>query len=243
MRKPVLIGALAIVAVIVGVMGSVTYVLFDLDSVIRTAAIETASKAYKVEVAVERAEMSLKTGDGGLYGVTVPNPPGFSAGNALRMPSIAVSVDTSRPAGHSVSISSIVIDQPRLILEINDGQANLMRLLGSARAYAARSEQEGEPAAKGQPLSVERITVQNGTLEFHADFLGDVVTEVPLPDSRLTQIGSPEEGVPPAQLAAAMAELMLTAAERAVRRIDLAAIAKANNLSPPDIDLGAVLKN
>lgn len=241
MRKPILIGGLAIVAAIILVMASATYVLFNIDAEIKDGVTESASRAFKVDVTVVQSQMSLKTGDAQLIGVHIPNPPGFSTADAIELPQIDVAVDTSRPAGRAVAISSVVIERPRILLELIDGKANLVRLRDSASAYARRAADPGEAAAGGQHLMIDRITLQNGSLELRADFLGDESIDIALPDSRVTDIGVEAAGVPPAEIVAAITDLIITATERAARRVDLAALAAKNGQPAPDIDLSKLL--
>ena len=241
MRKPILIGGLAIVAAIILVMASATEVLFNIDAEIKDGITESASRAFKVDVTVAQSQMSLKTGEAQLIGVHIPNPPGFSMTDAIELPQIDVVVDTSRQAGRAVAVSSVVIERPRIVLELVDGKANLVRLRDSARAFARRAEDPEQSAAGGQRLMIDRITLQNGSLVITADFLGSDSVDIPLPDSRVTDIGIEAGGVPPAAIVAAITDLIMTATERAARRVDLAAEAAKNGMSAPDIDLSTLL--
>jgi len=76
---------------------------------------------------------------------------------------------------------------------------------------------------------------------FHADFLNGEDLEIPLPDSRVTKIGKTTDGALPAEVAQIVMQLLVTATERASRRIDLKALAEANKTIAPDIDLSAIL--
>jgi uncharacterized protein involved in outer membrane biogenesis len=242
MRKAFLFSGLALTAILVLVLGSVTYVLFDIDALIKDTIESTASKAYKVPVTVTEATMSLKTGAGQIVGLKIQNPPGFTAPEAIQVPLIELSVDTSRIAGKAIALGRVVIDRPTIILEIKDGRANLVRLKDSTRAWLARSENEDEEAASGQRLIIDEVVMQNGTLLFRADFLDGNETEVPLPDSRIKDIGTAPEGVLPAGVITEITQLLITATERASRRIDLKALAEKTGATLPDIDLSDMLK-
>lgn len=219
MRKSVLIVGLAIVAMIVLVMASVTYVLYNIDEVIRADVEATAKSAFKVDATVAETDMSLKSGEAKLIGLRIPNPPGFSDASAVHAPLITATVDVAQAASRTIRVAEIVIERPHLILEVTDGKANLLRLGESASAFARRAADDAANTPTAQLLKVGRVTLLEGTMTFRSDTLGDKTIDVKLPDSRLTDIGG-EEGILPGQLVAEIYKLFLTAAERGSRRID-----------------------
>ncbi len=219
MRKSVLIVGLTIVAAIVFVMGSVTYVLYNIDEVIRADVEATAKSAFKVDATLAEADMSLKTGVAKLIGLRIPNPPGFPDASAVHAPLITASVNVAQAASRTIRVSEIVIERPHLILEVAAGKANLIRLSESASAFARRTADETGDDATAQLLKVDRITLMEGTMTFRADTLGDKTIEVKLPDTRAIEIGG-EDGIPAGQLVAEIYNLILKAAERGARRID-----------------------
>lgn len=242
MRKTFLFSGLALTATIILVLASVTYVLFNIDSLIKEEIEGTASRAYKVPVTVAEATMALKSGNGRIIGLRIENPPGFSAPVAVHAPLIEIAVDTGRIADKAIAIGRVVIDRPRIVLDIKDGRANLIRLKESSDAWVTRAENDDEEASTGQRLIIDEIVMQNGTMTFRADFLDGAETEVPLPDSRIRNIGAAPEGALPAEVIAEITQLLITASERASRRIDLRALAEKTNAAIPDIDLSALLK-
>lgn len=242
MRKAFLAGGLALAALVVLVFGTVTYVLFNIDALVKDGIEEAASKAFKVPVTVAEATMSLKSGNGQIVGLRVPNPPGFTSEVAMHFPLIEIRVNTRRAADESIAIESVVIQQPKVVFEIADGRVNLKRLRASTKAWRARSENEDEDAAKGQKLAIERVTMQNGALVFRADFLAGETFDFPMPDTRIKDVGTETNGTLPAVVIDAVTEMLLIATERASRRIDLGALAAKTNTSAPDVDLSALLK-
>jgi len=241
MQRAFIYGGLAMVAAIVFVMGSVTYVLFNIDAVIKNGIEDVGSRALKVPVTVAEAQMSLKTGEGQIVGLRIANPAGFQDGDALHAPLIQLKVDAAKPAGSAISISELIIDRPVVTLEIVDGRANWVRLRDSARAWDRRAEIPDEAAAKGQAFVIDQVVLSNGTLILHADFLGDEEVQAPLPDTRIRDIGSVDEGALPADVARLITEMLVTAAERASRRFDLEALAAKNGETASDLNLTTLL--
>ncbi|MGJ3259424.1 MAG: AsmA family protein [Rhodospirillales bacterium] len=243
MRKAFLFSGLALTATIILVLASVTYVLFNIDALIKDEIEDAASRAYKVPVTVAEATMSLKSGNGRITDLRIENPPGFSAPTAIHVPVIEIAVDTGRIADKAIALGRVVIDRPEIVLDIKDGRANLVRLKESTDAWLTRSENDDEDAASGQRLIIDEIVMQNGTMIFRADFLDGAETKVPLPDSRVREIGVKPDGALPAEVIAEVTQLLITASERASRRIDLRALAEKTGATVPDIDLSALLKN
>lgn len=242
MRKAFLFSGLALTATIILVLASVTYVLFNIDALIKDEVEDAASSAYKVPVTVAEATMSLKSGNGRIIGLRIENPPGFSAPTAVHVPVIEIAVDTGRIADKAIALGRVVIDRPEIVLDIKDGRVNLVRLKESTDAWLTRSENDDEDAASGQRLIIDEIVMQNGTMVFRADFLDGAETEVPLPDSRVREIGVKPDGALPAEVISEVTQLLITASERASRRIDLQALAEKTGATVPDIDLSALLK-
>lgn len=242
MRKAFLFSGLALTATIILVLASVTYVLFNIDALIKDEVEDAASSAYKVPVTVAEATMSLKSGNGRIIGLRIENPPGFSAPTAVHVPVIEIAVDTGRIADKAIALGRVVIDRPEIVLDIKDGRVNLVRLKESTDAWLTRSGNDDEDAASGQRLIIDEIVMQNGTMVFRADFLDGAETEVPLPDSRVREIGVKPDGALPAEVISEVTQLLITASERASRRIDLQALAEKTGATVPDIDLSALLK-
>ena len=241
MRKAFLFSGLALTATIILIIGSVTYVLFNIDTLIKDTVENTASRAFKVPVSVAEATISLKSGDGQVIGLRVENPPGFTAPEAMHFPLIGIKADTNRIADKAITLQKVVIDQPKVVLEIKDGRANLVRLRDSTKAWVNRSENDDEEAATGQRLIIEEVILQNGTMTFRADFLDGGETEIPLPDSRVRNIGNDADGALPAEVVAEITNLVIVASERASRRIDLEALAAKTGATVPDLDLSVLL--
>ncbi len=241
MRKAFLFSGLAITATIILIIGSVSYVLFNIDALIKDTVENTASRAFKVPVSVAEATISLKSGDGQVIGLRVENPPGFTAPEAMHFPLIGIKADTNRIADKAITLQKVVIDQPKVVLEIKDGRVNLVRLRDSTKAWVNRSENDDEEAATGQRLIIEEVILQNGTMTFRADFLDGGETEIPLPDSRVRNIGNDADGALPAEVVAEITNLVIVASERASRRIDLEALAAKTGATVPGLDLSILL--
>lgn len=242
MRRTFIFTSLAITAAIVLVVAVVTYTLFNIDVVIKETIESDGSSAYKVPVTVADAKMSLKTGEGQITGLRVANPPGFGAPTAIHIPLVVIEVDTDRIAAKAIGVRRAILERPKVVLEIKEGRVNLARLRDSVRAWVNRSGIIGEDASTGQMFILDQIVLQNGMMVFRADFLDGLETEISLPDTRVKDIGAETDGTLPANIISAMTDLIITAVERASRRIDLKALAEKNEIPVPDVNISALLK-
>ena len=242
MRRTFILSSLAITAAIVLVFASVTFVLFNIDAVVKETIEGDGSSAYKVPVTIADAKVSLKTGEGQITGLRIANPPGFGALSAIHIPFVVLEVDTERVAAKAIGVRRVVLEQPKIVLEIREGMVNLVRLRESVRAWVNRFKISGEDASSGQMFIIDQILLQNGTMVFRADFLYGLETEISLPDTRITDIGAETNGALPAVIIEAITDLIITAVERASRRIDLKALAEKNEIPVPSVNISALLK-
>jgi len=242
MRRTFILSSLAITAAIVLVFASVTYVLFNIDGLVKETIESDGSRAYKVPVTIADAKISLKTGEGQIIGLRIANPPGFGAPTAIHVPLIVLQVDTNRIADKAIGVRRAILERPKVVLEIREGRVNLVRLRDSVRAWVNRSEIDDEDASSGQMFIIDQVLLQNGSMVFRADFLDGLETEIPLPDTHIKNIGAETGGALPAKIIEAITDLIITAAERASRRIDLKAFAEKNEIPVPDVNIGALLK-
>jgi len=242
MRRTFIFSSLAITAAIVFVVAVVTYTLFNIDGMIKATVEGDGTSAYKVPVTIADTAMSLKTGEGQISGLRVANPSGFSAPTAIHIPFVIIEVDTDRIAAKAIGVRRVVLEQPKIVLEIKQGRVNLVQLRDAVSAWVNRSEISSEDAATGQMFILDQIVLQNGSMVFRADFLDGLETEIPLPDTRIKDIGAETDGALPAILIEAMTDLIITAVERASRRIDLKALAEKNEIPVPDVNISALLR-
>ena len=224
-------------AAIIGLLGTISYTLYDADDVATINLTTSAAKLFRTDVAIAEVPISLKTGAGQIIGFKVQNPTGFSAETAIHTPTILFETNVSRSGPSTIFISKMTIERPRILLEIKDGQANLSRLMQALNAANANVGTEDQ----GLKIIVAEVLMENGTVSLSADTLGDPVIETPLPDSRITDIGVAENGIGTAALMDQLTSFVIKSTERATRRIDIATIALERGLSKPNFDLKTLL--
>ncbi|MCB5945899.1 hypothetical protein [Acidocella sp. KAb 2-4] len=198
---------IALVVLLLLIAGAAYFLFSNLDSLIKAAIEKYGSAATQTTVAVDSVHLSLTSGAGSITGVSVSNPAGFSANQALTLGQAAVQVDTSSIAGSGpIVISNVTITQPHVTYEVKGlgGTSNLQTIQNNVQAYAG-----GAQTASAQPSStparkeiIKDLYVTGGQISVAATALNGRSLTVPLPDIHLTNIGQGSGGATPAQIAA-----------------------------------------
>ncbi len=195
-KKPLVAGGI-VAAVLVAALVAVS---FFLGSIVRAGVNSYGPKITQTRVHLTSASISPFSGSGTLYGLEVGNPKGWSAANLVSLGRIHVSVDPTSLFGNKIVINDIDIDSPQFDYETKIVSSNVGDLL----AAVERSTGSGGPTAKaknGKPISIEvrHFRLHDGSVRLGA---GKAALRIPLPPIDLTNIGTGQGGVSPAQLVA-----------------------------------------
>lgn len=227
-------------ATILGLATIVAFALHDAEMATTGALTSVATKHLRTDVSIAETPISLKSGATQIIGLKVQNPPGFSPASAIHGPEISIEIDVSRSTPGLIYATKINIRRPQVLLEINEGQANLIRLMQTLDAYDANHSHDQDIR-----LIVEEIILEEGELSVVIDKFGDSTITVPLPDSRLEylglEMGIEDEGGTPKLVVESLTAFMIKITERATRRIDIAAIASERGIPTPSLDFKTLL--
>ncbi len=205
----VITGAAAVVSLGVG------YVLYNADRTIADELSGIGSKVLKVPVSIGAASFALADGENRLTAVEVTNPPGFGSGPAIEIPDVTWQTNPRFSSADMTYIDRLIIDGARVTLEIS-GETNNLNLLNSAvGAFAAKM------SPPTHAIIVKEITLTNGTVTLRADSFGAAAKDIPLPDSRIRNVGSPDAPANHTDIATALAQLTMSSVERATRRLGI----------------------
>jgi uncharacterized protein involved in outer membrane biogenesis len=157
--KKILIGVAAVVVVIVV---AVVLLLGNIDKIVKGALEGVGSELLGVPVTVAAVEINLKSGSGQISGLTITNPPGYTAQNAFQMDMIRLSLNLGSLGKQPLVIDELNIKSPVVELEAKkDGSSNLQTLLdnidkNSAKAdkKAAEQQPDTEATPKGEPMRI-----------------------------------------------------------------------------------------
>ena len=132
------------------------------------AVLASLESRLQAPVAIERGDFDLArwfrfTPAVTLYGFSVGNPPGFTAGNMLEAEEVAAEVSLFSLFSDRIVIHSVVLRRPQFTLETNAaGQSNLGALFPSSSEPAA----ESEPGASTTALAIQSLFLEDGTVRY-----------------------------------------------------------------------------
>ncbi len=218
-RRPVLIavGAIAALAVAVGV-----FVYEGLDATVRRVIEARASALTHTAVRVESVHVSLRDGTATLRGLSIANPEGFAAANVFELAEISARIDVGSAFADPLVFREIHIAGPHVTCELNaDGVSNVEVIRRTAEGAshphepgAASGSHSGsnEPAVGERRIIIDRLTFSDGAVTVDARAVGGPQQTESLPGFDLTDIGTRQGGVPPAEAG----RLIITALARDV---------------------------
>ncbi len=192
--KRILIG-LGLLALVLGVVMFV--VVGQLDKIVVATVEKVGTKTLGVEVTLNAAEISLKSGSGTLKGLRIANPEGFSADFAFELDEVGLDLNLATVTSDEVVVESVVVDGARILFEEKGGRINLQELLNNVEAAPDQGDVppgETEPEKEGPTLVIQEFRFTNATARLVSEQLAQDVS-VSIPDVILRDIGTKGNGV------------------------------------------------
>ncbi len=198
--KGVLIGVVVLVVLVVGVLA---YLWSSLDAIVAAAIEKYGSQATQTEVRVDSVKLVLAEGSGAISGLSVGNPPGFSAPHVFTLGKISTELDINSLGRDPVVINEIYVGAPQVSFEINDqGKANV-KVLQDNLGSSASAEPSAEPGqTKGEVrLVIRRLVIEGGSLDAKVAALPGKDKTATLPRIELRNIGEKQGGATGSEVA------------------------------------------
>ncbi|MGE3624578.1 MAG: hypothetical protein AB7H77_12010 [Bdellovibrionales bacterium] len=222
----------AILAVLIILAGLGAYYLWsNLDYFVKTAIEKYGTAATQTAVRLDSVKLDLATGQAILNGLTVANPQGFMAGDALSLGIVSVKLDTGSISGDGpIIIDEVLIDKPKVNFELtNGGNTNLQALQRNTQEYAASlaGKQNKAPEANPKAASatspsegtrparkfiIKKLTVSGGGVNINQESLKDRQLTTALPTIHMSNIGQATAGATVAEVAQQLMGSISTAA-------------------------------
>ncbi|CDK97756.1 exported protein of unknown function [Magnetospirillum gryphiswaldense MSR-1 v2] len=239
MRKIILI----VVAVLVVAIGAgVAFLSSNLDSIVKKV-IETAgTEVAGVKVSVGDVKISLSEGKATIAGLTVANPPGFSAPHAFKLGAIAVALDTGSLTANPIVIKDISVAAPEVTYEMGaGGGSNIDAIQKNVAAKTAGSGDKATAEKGGEKkLVIDRLVISKGTVNL-ATAIPGVKSSATLADIVLTGIGRKSGGASAGEVAKQVMDALTKSALKAGQSMGIGSIGDAVKGAVPG-DAGGALK-
>ncbi len=217
--------------VLVGVIGllALVFVSLSLNALVKGGIETMGPRILGVPVTLEDVDVTLLSGTSlhaGLTGLAVNNPEGYETDFAVSLPEIHIKVDWNSLLTDTVIVEEVLIVKPAMTFEwslrgsnLGTIHENVKRNLGSGSGDG--QEKDGEPEEKQEfekSVHVKKVTVKDALI--NVSFVGgqSEVTQLPLPDLELRDIGNPSGGTTFSQASAVIFEQIYDAIDKAVMK-------------------------
>ena len=226
MKRVLMIGGGAVLALVIIVVIVGLYVFSSLDSIVKAAVEKVGSDVTQTEVTLSDVEISLTAGTGALLGFSMANPQGYSANNALQFDEIRIALDLATIQSDPVVIKELVIDAPVVVYELGESGSNIEKIQDNVAGSAPEQSggAGGDSGEEGPKIVIENLILRNGQISITATQLLGETLSAPLPDIHLRDIGKEENGATPGQIAVETLDSVLAQVTAAVGSVDISKI-------------------
>lgn len=215
------IGGLILAVVIAAAIGTLL-VVQNIDGIVKSLIEDIGSEVTGTTVTVAEVKISLTDGSGTIKGLTIANPPGFSAGNVFEIDQITLDIDPASLMGSVYTLDEILIDGSRILAEKSATSSNIETLMDNLeRASSEIEEQLGvseESSSENESvdvrLIVSKFTFINSSASLKTNQFGEHSLSVP--DIRLRNLGAEEGGLTPEELATEAVYALVSQVQQAI---------------------------
>lgn len=191
----------------------------NLDWIVKSAIERYGSQATGTRVHVDRVALHPVQGKGAIEGLTVANPPGYSAAHILSLGAISVRIEPGSFASNTVVIDDIRVMSPLVVYEMNDARvANVDVLKKHLVADQLEKPVTGgkkSPKEQVKRLRILHLAVEKAKVEVRIAALGHRPQIVALSRLEMTDIGG-KNGAPPEEVAKQIVTAILSEVTREV---------------------------
>ncbi len=209
-----------VVIALIAVVALVAYFfLGNLNGIIKGLIEDIGSEVTGTRVSVDGVELELTSGKGRVTGLTIANPPGYDSPYAFNLSDITVAVEPASITKPVIVISEVSIQGAKLIAEQKGEKTNLSELMeniekASKTTTTEEAETSSEETAADVRLTMKKFVFAGTEAKVISEAKGEAGLKVP--DVRRTNIGNPQTGLTPEQLAETLLQAVVEEVENAV---------------------------
>jgi AsmA family len=151
---------LLVVVLLLVIAGVAVY--FYLDTIVKHAVERQSTNSLNLTTTLDSARLSLLGGKVNLHQLDIASPQGFSAPHMFELGQLGLEVSYGQLRQDPVRVSKILIDQPKFVLEQNDGKMNFKAAMDQLpKGDSAPSD----PNAKPVKVIIDELTISNATID------------------------------------------------------------------------------
>ncbi len=200
---------LAVLALVV--IGVVVALLF-IDSIAARAIEKSGTYALGVPTEVDSADIGLFSGEYGLDGLRVANPPGFARPDFLTLGRARLEVSLASLASDRVTVPLIALEEISLDLERTKQGTNYGAILENLERFESGEAPEPEGEAGPKTFLIERIVLRQVRADVDLIPIGGEATRVALTIPEIVVEDLDSDGMTAAEICALVVKTLLQAA-------------------------------
>ncbi len=200
---------LGVVAVIIVAVAILIFVgISKIDDVVVAAVERAGSNITGTEVTLAEADISLRSGEGALRGLSIGNPQGFSDRQAFNLDEISFRLNLQSLRDQVIRIEEIHVVNPQALVEMNaEGKSNFEVIQSNVNRHRPPEREPAPESGERKRMRVDLFHTEDGQVETDATAMGAGTSTVDLPALRLEGIGG-EQGITGEELGNAIMEAL-----------------------------------
>jgi AsmA family len=182
---------LLVLVLIIIVVGIVIYT--HLDGIIKSVVQTQATDSLNLTTTLDSAHLALFGGSLTLNDLQVASPQGYKAEHMVGFDKLHVAVNYSQLRKDPIHIQTITIDNPKLVIEQQNGKLNFKAAMDQMpKTPPSSAKPTGEDRAEGQPIRViiDQLDINNAEVTLQGLPGLNQEMKVPVPSISLKDIGN-----------------------------------------------------
>ena len=214
--------------VLIAISGLLFFLKDNLDEIVREIIVTSVSDATDTKVSLAQVKLKLKEGIGVLNNYQQGNPEGFHTKYAFRFDQAELDIDVSTILDDVVIIERVFINNADIVYEFNDGKTNFVELKKNIDKNSKKKNSDNENQSvedevktssqsktqKSKKIIIRSFEMINTEVEAAMPFASSQTLSVQLPNIKLSNIGTKENGL----LADELIKLFIDAMEKDLKR-------------------------
>jgi uncharacterized protein involved in outer membrane biogenesis len=173
--------------------GGGAYIVMNLSSIAKPMTEKIATETLGVPVKIGGMDVSLQEMKVTVSGISVGNPKGFSSNKAIKVQSVAITLD--KISKELITFKAIDVKGTDINLEVTQNGTNLTKIQKNAAANAAKKP--ANPDAKPINVSIKKFVLDQARLNPSITLLNkQELASITLPKITATNVGSSSKGIP-----------------------------------------------
>lgn len=211
--KHALVGFAALL--IVALAGGAIWLYLSLDFIVKRAIEAYGPDIVGAKVVVESVKLAPADGSGAIRGLAIGNPPGFHSEQSVVVGKIDVTIDPASIAKDVVRVRRITVITPVITFESNRNGSNFDAIQRNVARRTAASKSAASD--KQTRLIVDQLVIRGARVNYAPEIATRGATiSFDLPDIQLTNIGTRQGGVTPAELTNLIAQALVSRMAKAM---------------------------